>query len=141
MAESSTLVKAQQAAGDIHPADVAHTLTEAPEVDSREKDIDHARHHLKQNIKFFGSFLVLILLNVLAYSLELGSTYLVIFYILAGLRCGLMFWFLVSLVRPFSLVVAVIVFTIGFFAGMVGLTIWCEGDPILLPGQPLHPQK
>lgn len=138
---SSALTNAKKVVGRIHCADQTESVSEGPRIESKEEDVDHARHHLRQNIRVFGALLFLILLNVITYSFQIGTNYLIIFYILAGLRAGVMFWFLVSLVRPFSLVLAVIVFTVGFFAGMVGLTIWCEGDPILLPGQPLHPQK
>jgi len=140
-AEENAVETLENAVGNIHPADCTHTLHEGPHLQTRVEEIEHARHHLEQNIKFFVGFFILIFINVVTYSINLGSYNLLAFYILAGLRGGLMLWFLVSLVRPFSLVLATLGFAIGFFAGMVGLTIWCEGNPVLLPGEPLHPQK
>jgi hypothetical protein len=113
-----------------------------PGVHDHATEVKHAWHHFWENLWFFAAFLSLILAAVVQFETSPQDNF---YWILAlgAARFGLIGFFLFSLVRPFSLVVATICFTILFFGGMVFLSLWDSpiqpayiGDPIHLPGDP-----
>ena len=110
-----------------------------------ETEVKHAWAHFRENLWFFVAFLTLILFAVANFELSPSNNYWAILG-LGALRFGLIGFFLFSLVRPFSFVVAAILFTILFFGGMVFLSLWDSpiqtkyiGDPIQLPDNMKQP--
>ncbi len=110
-----------------------------PHVHSHEEEVKHAWAHFRENYRFFACFLALILLAVANFEFSSTNNYWVILG-LAMARFALIGYFMFSLVRPFSLVIATFVFTVFFFGGMVWLSLWDSeikpgviGDPIRLP--------
>ena len=110
-----------------------------PGVHDHAEEVRHAWAHFRENAIFFAGFLALILAAVLQFETSPGHN---LYWILglAAARFGLIGFFMFSLVRPFSLVVATFTFTIFFFGGMVWLSLWDSdirpgviGDPIRLP--------
>jgi hypothetical protein len=115
-----------------------------PAVHDHATEIRHAWAHFWENLWFFVAFLTLILLAVVNFEISPANNYWAIIG-LGALRFGLIGFFLFSLVRPFSLVVATILFTVFFFGGMITLSLWGSpiqpnyiGDPIRLPVPPIH---
>ena len=105
-----------------------------PGVHDHATEVKHAWHHFWENLWFFVTFLTLILFAVLNFEVSPGNNYWFIFG-LGAARCALIGFFMFSLVRPFSLIVAAFAFTILFFGGMVWLSMWDStlpkvGDPI-----------
>jgi lysylphosphatidylglycerol synthetase-like protein (DUF2156 family) len=105
-----------------------------PGAHDHEAEVKHAWLHFRENAFFFAGFLSLILAAVAQYELAAQTNYYWIFG-LGALRFGLIGFFMFSLVRPFSLIVATFLFTILFFGGMIYLSIWGSrlpylGDPI-----------
>jgi len=119
-----------------HPAD-----TDAG-VHDHATEVRHAWLHFRENAYFFAGFLSLVLAAVLQFELSPGHNYYWIFG-LGALRFGLIGFFMFTLVRPFSLIVATFVFSTVFLAGMVYLSMWDStlpkvGDPIRIVA-PAHP--
>ena len=102
-------------------------------------EVRHAWHHFRENAFFFAGFLSLVLLAVVQFELSAQTNYWWIFG-LGALRFGLIGFFMFSLVRQFSFVVATILFTILFFGGMIYFSIWGSrlpylGDPIVMKSE------
>jgi hypothetical protein len=115
-----------------------------PAVHDHATEVKHAWAHFRENAYFFAGFLALVLAAVLQFETSPGHNVYVIL-LLAAARFGLIGFFMFSLVRPFSLVIATFLFTIFFFGGMVWLSLWDSeikpgviGDPIRLP---VHQQQ
>ena len=113
-----------------------------PGVHDHATEVKHAWAHFRENAYFFAGFLALIFAAVLQFEVSTGQNYWWIFF-LGALRFGLIGFFLFSLVRPFSLVVATFIFTVFFFVGMFMLSMWDStlpkiGNPITLPGDYSH---
>ncbi len=103
-------------------------------------EVSHAWHHFRENAYFFTGFLALVLAAVVQFELAGQENYYWIFA-LGLLRFSLIGYFLFSLVRPFSLIVATILFTILFFGGMILLSMWGStlpgmGNPIVIHSEP-----
>ena len=99
-------------------------------------EVEHAWHHFRENAIFFAGFLSLVLAAVVQFEFSAEKDYRWIFF-LGALRFGLIGFFMYSLVKKFSLIVATFIFTILFFGGMVYLSMWGSqvphvGDPIKL---------
>lgn len=119
-----------------------HLEPSHPEVHDQATEVKHAWAHFRENLWFFVAFLTLILFAVLNFEVSPGNNYWWIFC-LGAARFGLIGFFMFSLIRPFSFVVAAFAFTILFFGGMVWLSMWDSmlphvGDPILLPPHYAH---
>jgi hypothetical protein len=103
-------------------------------------EVRHAWAHFRENFWFFVAFLTLILLAVLNFEVSPANNYWAILG-LGALRFGLIGFFMFSLVRPFSFIIAAFLFTILFFGGMIFLSLWDStitnyiGDPIQLPAK------
>jgi hypothetical protein len=130
-----------------HAEHMEPSLTRPADTDAGVHDhateVKHAWAHFRENFWFFAAFLTLILFAVLNFEVSPGNNYWWIFA-LGAARFALIGFFMFSLVRPFSFVVAAFVFTILFFGGMVWLSMWDSmlphvGDPILLPTHYSHP--
>jgi RsiW-degrading membrane proteinase PrsW (M82 family) len=99
-------------------------------------DVAHAWEHFRENLFFFGGlFLPVILLTVIAFSVDFGSWNKPVTYLLAALRSGLIAFFLSTLFKNFSFVFRTLFFTIFFLGGMIFLSLWDSevhgiGDPI-----------
>jgi hypothetical protein len=119
-----------------HPDPVTPPVATAPAAHTHAEEVHHAWHHFRENAYFFAGFLALVLCAVVQFELSGQTNYWWIFG-LGSLRFALIGFFLFSLVRPFSLVVGTILFTILFFGGMVFLSIWDSqlGDPIVIKSE------
>ena len=95
-------------------------------------EVQHAWHHFWENLWSFVAFFGLILLAVANYEFSESNNYWFIL-ILGAARAGMIFFFISTLIRPFNFVLTTIVFTVGFFCWMVGLSVWAWADPIMLP--------
>jgi hypothetical protein len=110
-----------------------------PGVHGHAEEVHPAWLHFRENAFFFAGFLALILCAVVQFEMSGQTNYWWIFG-LGTLRFGLIGFFLFSLVRPFSLVVGTILFTVLFFGGMVFLSTWDStlphiGDPIKIKSE------
>ena len=116
--------------------------------------VAHAWDHFWENVRFFaGLFLPVILLTVIAFTVNFGTTPIVFHplghainlgtpnliatLILAALRSGLIAYFLSHLFKEFSFVFRTLAFTIFFLGGMIFLSLWDSevqpgviGDPV-----------
>ncbi len=125
-------------------------------------DLEHARHHFRENNLFFlGMFLPVILLTVIAFAVDFGSTpikgtllgfhynlgtgNLLATLVLAALRSGCIAYFLSHLFKDFSFVFRTLTFTVVFLIGMIFLSLW---DSDIMPnvvGNPIwdsaHPES
>jgi len=100
-------------------------------------EVAHAWEHFRENLFFFGGlFLPVILLTVIAFSVNFGSWNLPVTLLLAALRSSLIAYFLSRLFKNFSFVFRTLFFTAFFLTGMVFLSLWDSqirnfmGDPI-----------
>ena len=105
--------------------------------DLHDNEVKHAWHHFWENLWFFAGFLSLVLFAVIQFETSSGNNFYWIFA-LGAARFALIGFFMFTLVRPFSFIVAAFLFTALFFGGMVWLSMWDSmlphvGDPILLP--------
>jgi lysylphosphatidylglycerol synthetase-like protein (DUF2156 family) len=123
-----------------HAQHLEPSLTKQADTDpgahSHEEEVHHAWLHFRENAIFFAGFLCLILAAVAQFELSGQTNYWWIFG-LGAARFALIGFFMFSLVRPFSLIVATFLFTILFFGGMVYLSMWGSqvpkiGDPIII---------
>jgi len=111
-------------------------------------ELAHAREHFWENLRFFaGLFFPVILLTVIAFTvnfgttphvfhvfgftINLGSNNLIAALILAALRSGCIAYFLAHLFKDFSFVFRTLAFTVFFLGGMIFLSLW---DSEVLPG-------
>jgi lysylphosphatidylglycerol synthetase-like protein (DUF2156 family) len=123
-----------------HAQHLEPSLTKQADTDPTAHDhateVRHAWLHFRENAFFFAGFLSLILAAVIQFEMSGETNYYWIFAL--GLaRFALIGFFMFSLVRPFSLVVATILFTILFFGGMIYFSMWGSrlpgvGDPIII---------
>jgi hypothetical protein len=127
-----------------HAQHLEPSLTKQADTDagahSHEEEVRHAWHHFRENAYFFAGFLSLVLLAVVQFETAGQTNYYWIFA-LGAARFGLIGFFMFSLVRPFSLIVATFLFTILFFGGMIYLSMWDSelphmGDRIPTPAEP-----
>jgi hypothetical protein len=110
--------------------------THADAAHDPQAEVAHAWEHFRENALFFGGFLSLVLAAVVQFELSAERDFRWIFF-LGALRFGLIGFFMFSLVKKFSLIVATFLFTILFFGGMVYLSMWGSavphvGDPIII---------
>jgi hypothetical protein len=108
----------------------------APETHDPQAEVAHAWEHFRENALFFAGFLSLVLAAVVQFELSAERDFRWIFF-LGALRFALIGFFMFSLVKKFSLIVATFLFTILFFGGMVYLSMWGSavphvGDPIII---------
>jgi lysylphosphatidylglycerol synthetase-like protein (DUF2156 family) len=124
-----------------HAQHLEPSLTKQADTDPGAHDhateVRHAWHHFRENAYFFAGFLSLILAAVVQFESSGQTNYYWIFA-LGAARFALIAFFMFSLVRPFSLVVATFLFTILFFGGMVYLSIWDSQLPYLGNPIPVH---
>jgi hypothetical protein len=116
----------------------AHT-----DVHDHETEVKHAWAHFRENAWFFAGFLALVLAAVLQFEVTPGRNFYWIFA-LGAARFAFIGFFMFTLVRQFSLVVATFLFTVLFFGGMIFLSMWDStlpsiGNPITLPVHPSQP--
>jgi lysylphosphatidylglycerol synthetase-like protein (DUF2156 family) len=107
-----------------------------PGAHSHEEEVHHAWLHFRENALFFAGFLCLILAAVVQFELSAEKDFRWIFF-LGALRVGLIGFFMFSLVKQFSLIVATFLFTVLFLGGMIYLSMWGSqvphvGDPIII---------
>jgi hypothetical protein len=119
---------------------IEHSADEAPAaVHDQAAEVAHAWKDFRRDIKFFAGFLSIILLTVLAFSVNFGPRWNLGFELFfAAARAGLIAYFMASLFGHFSLVFRTMIFTAIFFAGMVFLSMWGStvpsiGNPISEP--------
>lgn len=113
---------------------VEHSADAALPAHDQAEEVAHAWHHLWLNARFFAAFFSLILITVAFFYVDISTTgNLVATLLLSAARAALIAFFLTSMVRPFNLVVSTLIFTVLFFIGMIGLSLWAMGDPIVLP--------
>jgi hypothetical protein len=110
--------------------------THAAAAHDQQSEVAHAWEHFRENAFFFAGFLSLVLAAVVQFELSAERDFRWIFF-LGALRFGLIGFFMFSLVKQFSLIVATFLFTILFFGGMVYLSMWGSqvphvGDPIII---------
>jgi hypothetical protein len=108
---------------------------ETPHAHDQAAEVAHARHHFRENVKFFACFLGIILLTVFAFNINFGSWNTVAVLVLAALRSGLIAFFMASMFNPFSFVTRTFIFSAIFLAAMIFLSLWDSsvkgiGDPI-----------
>jgi hypothetical protein len=100
-------------------------------------EVAHAHQHFRENNLFFvGMFLPVILLTVIAFVVDFGSTPITIgshhigtgnqwaTWIIAAVRSGCIAYFLAHLFKDFSLVFRTLFFTFIFLLGMIFLSLW-----------------
>ncbi|MEJ0000239.1 MAG: hypothetical protein WDO13_14375 [Verrucomicrobiota bacterium] len=92
----------------------------------------HAWEHFWENFRWFTlCFLPIILLTVIAFSIDFGSWNGAVTLLLAAARSALIAWFLSSLFKQFSFVFRTLCFTFIFLLGMIYLSLW---DSEIMPG-------
>ena len=121
-----------------------HLESRPADVHDHETEVKHAWAHFRENAWFFAAFLTLILFAVVNFEVSPGNNYWWILG-LGAARFGLIGFFMFSLVRPFSLIVATFLFTVLFFGGMIALSLWDSpiqpnyiGDPIMIRNASTH---
>jgi hypothetical protein len=103
-------------------------------------EVAHAWEHFRENARWFLlCFLPVILLSVLGFVVDFGSTpmpinlpwatyhitgNMIAALITAALRCALIVWFLEHLFKEFSFVFRTLAFTLLFLGGMIFLSLW-----------------
>jgi hypothetical protein len=139
-------------------ADAAHTEHEQPHDHATE--VAHAWEHFHQNWKFFVCFFSVVLLTVVAWSINFGSSPLVLSVLglhvnfgswnlvvtlfFAAARSTLIAYFMATLFKSFTFVTKTFIFSAIFLAGMIFLSLWDSelGDPIKdrinVPPPPSH---
>jgi hypothetical protein len=123
--------------------DSAHHSEETPQAHDQAAEVAHAWAHFHENWKFFLCFFGVVLLTVIAWSINFGPTWnfvAVLFF--AAARTLLIAYFMATLFKQFSFVTKTFIFGAIFLAGMIWLSLWDStikagyvGDPIRLPGQ------
>jgi hypothetical protein len=113
-----------------HPSEeTAHAHDQATEV-------AHAWHHFHENVRFFACFFGVVLLTVIAWSINFGPTGNVIaVFFFAAARSALIAYFMATMFKQFSFVTRTFFFGAIFLAGMIFLSWWDSeipgiGDPI-----------
>ncbi len=130
-------------------ADRAHA--EHEQAHDQATEVAHAWEHFHENWKFFAGFFTIVLLTVIAFNVNFGTTPLevnlglfklnvvsgnfVATFVLSALRCALIAYFMLSLFKTFSLVRSTFIFCAVFLVGMIILSWWDSelrgiGDPI-----------
>jgi hypothetical protein len=102
----------------------------------QEAEVAHAWEHFRENAVFFAGFLCLVVAAVVQFEFSAEKNFYWIFF-LGALRFTLIGFFMYSLVKKFSLIVATFIFTVLFFIGMVYFSMWGSqvphvGDPIII---------
>ena len=111
--------------------DAAHAHQEQPHDQATE--VAHAWHHFWENVRFFACFFSVVLLTVVAWSINFGPTWnfaAVVFF--AAARSLLIAYFMATMFKSFSFVTKTFIFGAIFLAGMIFLSLWDSelGDPI-----------
>ena len=117
-------------------ADPAHPVEEIPQAYDQAAEVEHAWHHFWENVRFFACFFSVVLLTVVAWSINFGPTWnfaAVVFF--AAARSLLIAYFMLTMFKSFSFVTRTFIFGAIFLAGMIFLSLWDSevrgiGDPI-----------
>jgi hypothetical protein len=148
--EATTIILHDPVGDELRSSHVSH---------DHDTEVRHAWEHFWENARFFvGGFLPVILLTVIAFSVDFGSTpielnllivritltgNLIAALVLAAARSALIAYFLSTLFKDFSFVFRSLCFTVFFLGGMVWLSLWDSevmpgrvGDPIYNYGDP-----
>jgi len=117
-------------------ADPAHPSEETPHAHDQAAEVAHAWHHFWENVRFFACFFSVVLLTVIAWSINFGPTWnLVAVFFFAAARSLLIAYFMATMFKSFSFVTKTFFFGAIFLAGMIFLSWWDSelrgiGDPI-----------
>jgi lipopolysaccharide export LptBFGC system permease protein LptF len=114
--------------------DEIHHEHEAPH--DHETEVAHAWDHFWENARFFACFFSVVLLTVIAWSINFGpvGNKIAVFFFAAA-RSALIAYFMATLFKSFSFVTRTFFFSAIFLAGMIFLSLWDSqvkgiGDPI-----------
>jgi len=117
-------------------ADHTDHSAEAPQAHDQATEVAHAWHHFHENVRFFACFFGVVLLTVIAWSINFGPTGNVIaVFFFAAARSLLIAYFIATMFKQFSFVTRTFIFGAIFLAGMIFLSMWDSelkkiGDPI-----------
>jgi lipopolysaccharide export LptBFGC system permease protein LptF len=99
-------------------------------------EVAHAWDHFWENVRFFACFFSVVLLTVIAWSINFGPIWnKVAVFFFAAARCALIAYFMGTLFKSFTFVSRTFFFSAIFLAGMIFLSWWDSelrgiGDPI-----------
>jgi magnesium-transporting ATPase (P-type) len=114
-------------------SDPAHATEEVPHAHDQAAEVAHAWEHFWENARFFAVFFSVVLLTVIAWSINLGPTWNFVFVVIfAAARSLLIAYFMSTLFKQFSFVTWTFAFGLLFLIGMIFLSMWDSelGDPI-----------
>jgi len=117
-------------------ADSAHATEEIPHVHDQATEVAHAWEHFWENVRFFACFFSVVLLTVIAWSINFGPTWnWVAVAVCAAARSLLIAYFMSTLFKQFSFVTWTFIFGAVFLIGMIFLSMWDSelkhfGNPI-----------
>jgi magnesium-transporting ATPase (P-type) len=117
-------------------ADPSHASEETPHAHDQAAEVAHAWEHFWENARFFACFFSVVLLTVIAWSINFGPTWnfvAVVFF--AAARSLLIAYFMSTLFKQFSFVTWTFIFGLIFLIGMIFLSMWDSelkhiGNPI-----------
>src|SRR5271155_5874191 len=104
-------------------ADHTDHSEEVPHAPDQATEVAHAWEHFHENWKFFLCFFGVVLLTVIAWSINFGPTWnfvAVLFF--AAARTLLIAYFMATLFKQFSFITWTFIFGVFFLAGMIFLS-------------------
>src|SRR5450631_88879 len=106
-------------------ADPAHPSEETPHAHDPVAEVAHAWHHFWENVRFFACFFSVVLLTVVAWSINFGPVWNVVaVFFFAAARCALIAYFMSTMFKAFTFVTRTFFFSAIFLAGMIFLSWW-----------------